>query len=350
MNKEKSRTFTKLLRSSVHLFLCIIGLFLVVNPSVAAAKDAKAQKSEAIKSSKKNRNSKKTKKDDTKASKKPEIIIFDTQEPADELPPQPSEQVEPAPSETPTDNTTTDATPELASTAAPEESTKTDKGYRISVGPLLGIRTMKMQGNRSAYEHNAPFYMGGMVDGELRLHRFSRFDGELWLQADAGYGSTIGGFGHEDLANRSTAMAFVSGQFLLKRNFGEDWDMHFGLGMQALSLTVEPNKTYTGHRYIGPQIGIQARRWFDNRRLSLGTELYALPVLWMNQSTQTNDAQSFGFRAGAELGWSPGQASWALRLRYRFQRYRSQFPLAIEGSRGAVSEDNQHLLMLMLSY
>lgn len=231
-----------------------------------------------------------------------------------------------------------------------ETITTQKRGYRLSVGPFLGVRTMTMEGDRSSYEHNAPFYMGGMLDAELRLLHLPGALGELWLQADAGYGRTIGGFGHADLANRSTALAFLSGQLLLKRSLSDVWDLQVGLGMQALSLTVEPNATYTGHRYVGPQFGVDARRWFDNRGLYLGVELYALPVLWVNQSHETNDMQSFGFRTGAELGWSPGNSDWTLRLRYRFQRFRSQFPLAREGSRGAISEDNQHLLMLMLSY
>lgn len=359
MNKEKNHGFTALLPDSVQLIFCIVAFLIAVNPTFVEAKETQAQKpaaTKAVKKTNKNQNSKKIAKKDSKKAAE------DTQEPVHSLFPEnetPEMLEKPAPQINDTnvsqqavspkvDELTTDAASEAAST--PTNTTKKERGYRISAGPLLGVRTMKMQGNRNAYEHNAPFYMGGMVDGELRLHNFSSFNGELWLQADAGYGTTIGGFGHADLANLSTDMAFLSGQFLLKRNFGDDWDMQFGLGMQALSLTVEPNRTYTGHRYIGPQIGINARRWFDNHRLSLGTELYALPVLWVNQSSQTDNAQSFGFRAGAELGWSPGEGSWALRLRYRFQRYRSQFPLASEGSRGAISEDNQHLLILMLSY
>ncbi|MBA2664762.1 MAG: hypothetical protein H0U74_20915 [Bradymonadaceae bacterium] len=238
-----------------------------------------------------------------------------------------------------------------ANEASPSASPQAEgRRLRISAGPLLGVRSMRLEGDRSSIEHNAPFYIGAMIDLELRLHRFASFDGELGLRTDAGFGRTIGAFGHVELANRQTTMTFVSSKLSLERPLGQVWDLNVGMGMHATSFTVEPNRIYTGHRYIGPQFGVAARRWFDNRRLFVGAGVDALPVAWVNHSSESADAQSFGVRLDSEMGWTSGDSGWNVLLRYRFQRFRTQFPLASQGSRGALSEDNQHILFLSIGY
>lgn len=238
--------------------------------------------------------------------------------------------------------------PDITGPAHGEEA-NASRRWRLTAGPLVAMRSMSQGGDRNEFDHDAPFYMGAQLSAALELYHLSSSDAVVFLTGEAGFGRTIGAYGNAHLANRSTMLTFGTAQLVLRRPAGTDWELDFGLGVQATSTTVEQNPTYTGHRYFGLIAGGTARRYFQDRQYFAAGELYALPVLSVNLSHEAPEAQSFGLRAGLQLGWTSPNG-WQSTLGYRFQRFRSQFPLSAQGSRGAVSEDDHHIFMLSIGY
>jgi hypothetical protein len=218
---------------------------------------------------------------------------------------------------------------------------------------------MTFEGDGGTIEHRPRPYRGGRLSAEFQLFEFDDPDLALTLEGDLAYASAR----NQKLAPRGgpkPRTRFVSGggRLMAYRSIGADLGLGLGVGFQSTSITIEPNRTYTGHRYWSADATIRLRWYVLDDRLSMGLEGAIYPVFATNNSNDAHGpSTSFGVRSGAELAWAPFARArrsvhrgWRLVVDYRYQRFRSQFPTSPIGLRGGISLDRQHRIGLSIGY
>ena len=231
--------------------------------------------------------------------------------------------------------------------------------FRMALGPLSALRKMTFEGNEETVTHAPQPYIGGAIALAGTLWRDAELRASLEFDFEVGYGVAK----NRKLDDGSgptpvTELTYGHGRVFLNRRLGSDFKIGVGTGLRASSVVVQPNPIYTGHRYVAADTAA-GLHWFGlSEKLDVSAEVGAAPVFALDNSDSGHgEGTAFGARAQAQLRWAPAlEASDAdlrnLRLlfRYRFQRFRSQFPLSFLGSNGAVSVDNQHILAVMVEY
>lgn len=233
---------------------------------------------------------------------------------------------------------------------------------RVALGPLTSLRSMNFEGDRDRIQHDPRPYVGGSFMLTTRLLHLEALGAYLMFDAEVGYGVTRNRRLLPDDPPRpdapTTELTYGGARLILHRQVARTLVLGLGLGLQATSYTVQPNDTYTGHRYAAADLSVRARWFLLQEVLSAGLDLAAYPVFAVDNSGGAHGpAKAFGMRLQTDLSWRPfsGAASPAARglaliPRYRYQRYRTQFPVSPLGSRGGISVDNQHLFGLLVGY
>lgn len=232
--------------------------------------------------------------------------------------------------------------------------------FRISVGPLSAIRSMKFEGDDTTVLHQPHPYVGGTMSMSGAAWKHPKLDIFLSYTLDVGYGIAKNRK-FDPLQNGSTPiteMSYGGARLFIDRRLAKDLYAGIGGGIQATSVIVQPNSLYTGHRYLGGETALRFR-WHglaDTVIFGAGASIY--PVFALDNSDDGHGrGTAFGARLESELAWriAPGAQDENLRhlnlvIRYRFERYRSQFPNSPVGSRGGISVDNLNVAGLLIQY
>jgi len=231
--------------------------------------------------------------------------------------------------------------------------------FRIALGPLSALRRMTFEGNEREVVHTPQPYFGGAVTITGTVWRDADLGASLGYDLDLGYGvAKNANFAADAAPTPVTEISYGTGRMLLNRRLGGDFQLGIGAGMRAASVVVQPNPIYTGHRYLAADLSFRVR-WFgiaDN--LMLAGEVGTSPVFALDNSDAGHgEGSAFGARVQTQLRWAPAPESSNAELRnlrvlfrYRYERFRSQFPVSFLGTNGAHSVDNQHIAALMLEY
>ena len=253
------------------------------------------------------------------------------------------------------------ASPGYAQQAEPPETSTVIEpaGVDVWIGPLVVSRSMQMQVDAAEVGHDPGVYIGGAVRLSVELLEFDAADTSFRFDGEFGYAASKNGAVAAEL-NRApvTEWTTASARATVRRPLGDALVLDVGLGVHASSFIVEPNLTYTGHRYVAAEL--RAGLGWAGRSSSWAFEadMSAYPVLSVNQSSGAyGESSAFGARLGAQVGYNVfqmpstgGYAGGRLSLRYDFTRFRSQFPEERISIGGGVSEDDMHAVTLMFGY
>lgn len=231
--------------------------------------------------------------------------------------------------------------------------------FRLAIGPLSALRRMTFEGNERTVVHAPRPYFGGTVSVSGTVWRDDHLGASLSYDLEGGYGVARNAeFEVGNDARPVTEMSYGTGHLLLNRRLGGDVLVGVGGGVRAASVITRPNPVYTGHRYLAADTSIRLR-WFGLAdHASVTVDIGTSPVFALdNSSTGHGDGSAFGARAETQVRWTPvpnassvGVRNLQLLVRYRYQRFRSQFPESFLGTDGAVSVDNQHIANVLIAY
>lgn len=257
-------------------------------------------------------------------------------------------------SETAAENEQSDVdVPELEAPAG------TTSPFRLALGPMGATRTMDFEGSSETISHRPPPYVGGRVEASGTLSRFEELGATLQLDTDLGYGvAKSDGALAPTRDALSTELMTAGVRLFLLRELANRLHAGFGAGVQATSVIVQPNPTYTGHRYIAAETGLRVQWRALPGLLTVVADAAAHPVFTTDNSDGAHGpGRAFGGRASGEFVWhlapaatDSGLRKFRLVVAYRYQRYRSQFPRSSAGTGGAVGIDNQHIAALLFEY
>lgn len=247
------------------------------------------------------------------------------------------------------------AGPEAA--PAGEADAEAAAGVRLTLGPLAASRSMEFIGESAQFRHEPGVFIGAGADAAVDLWTIDALDATLELDASVGWATAESTRVYGDL-RRAPITELTTGSALLgvRRTLSPDASVRLSSGVHVLSVTVEPNQTYTGHRYISVPLVAHARYWPADAAWSLAAEGGLHPTVAVNQSNgKYGDGDAFGVHGAAEAGYTvfrqpatEGFRGGRLLLRYQYSRYRSQFPQERLGNDGGVSEDTTHRASLLL--
>lgn len=230
--------------------------------------------------------------------------------------------------------------------------------FRVNLGPLFALRSMTLEGSDDEITHSPQPYAGLQFGASGTLARFPKLDASLQFDAELGYGASKNRELVPGQAAPITELTFGGIRFFAIRRLGNRISAGLGAGFQATSVIVQPNTVYTGHRYLAGDASLRVDWLPPAKWLSLTGELGAYPVFATDNSDSAHgEASSFGGRFSLEGAWNiaPDASSLSLKglrvlTRYRYQRYRSTFPLSPLGEAGAHSVDNIHVFTVLIDY
>ncbi|MEM1349071.1 MAG: hypothetical protein AAGI01_10980 [Myxococcota bacterium] len=232
---------------------------------------------------------------------------------------------------------------------------------RVGVGASASLRslfvnTSELGSDPAYFEHTPPPYLGGMLDVQIRLGRFADGRGAIGLWFEGRYGATrdaseLPAVGRTPLTDHTLGL----GALTLARKLRPNTELRVDLGVQGTSFIItDPNPIYTGHRYLTALAGVSLTQTLGGV-VPLTLRAMSLPNIATNESGGAGGgAQTFGVRAGADLGvylMRTSDSALDLTLRYDYQRFRTQYRDNTRyGENGGVTEDDQHLLSVLLCY
>lgn len=232
-------------------------------------------------------------------------------------------------------------------------------GVDVWIGPLVVSRSMQMTVDAAEVRHEPNVYVGGTLRLSAELYEFDSTDASLRLDGELGYGATK----NQEVAaelNRQpvTEWTAASARATVRRPITDALALDVGLGVYANSFIIEPNLTYTGHRYLAGELRAGLDWQKPSSSWAWAADVSAYPVLSVNQSNGAyGDSSAFGARVGAQVGYNVfempstgGYAGGRVSLRYDFTRFRSQFPEERISIGGGVSEDDMQAVTLMFGY
>lgn len=227
--------------------------------------------------------------------------------------------------------------------------------FRLEFGPTTGTRAMTFEGTLRTVEHRPFAFTGVDASATATLATLSSIDGFLVAELDGGYAVTAARLEPDGPQLRSEYSTLGLRSWIVRRT-GETTAVGLGPGFRASSVVLQPNPTYTGHRYLAASVGLRTRWRPAGGRLTLGLEVDALPVVATDVSDGGHGpARAFGVRATPSADWriAPASRNDLLRrlhfaLDYRYERFRTQLPEAPLGTHGGVSADNLHFVTLAL--
>ncbi len=230
---------------------------------------------------------------------------------------------------------------------------------RVTLGPFVAMRSMTFEGDARTITHRPQPYRGAALSAAFRLAEVDQLDLALLAEGELEYGAAR----NRELNPRGgpsprTELAVVGGQLTVHRTISSTLGLGIGLGFQSTSVTIEPNRRYTGHQYLSVDVGAELRGYAFQDHLSYALEAGVLPVVATDNSNDTHGpSSSFGARGALEAAWVPFadarpriKRGWRLVARYRYQRFRSQFPVSPIGLQGGISVDRQHRVALSIGY
>jgi hypothetical protein len=232
-------------------------------------------------------------------------------------------------------------------------------GVAVAVGPLIVSRTMQMRVGAETHSHEPGPYFGGTARLSVELADLDSIDANLLLEGEGGYATARNANTAPELRRQPiTEWSFVDARLTVERFLSEAVALRVGLGAYVNSVIVEPNLTYTGHRYIAADMRL-GLGWQDpGSDWTAWADLSAHPVLSVDQSSGANgQGSAFGARGGAQIGYNIATVESTdtyvggrVMVRYDYTRFRTQFPEGRVALDGGVSEDDAHALTLMLGY
>lgn len=243
----------------------------------------------------------------------------------------------------------------------PEPPTSEAEGQvELRVGPLLSTRSLTINAPGQTVEHKPSTMVGGQGSLDIFFLRFLAIDALVGLSFDGSYASGV----NQDVSPERgreliSEMVVGAGAFSLVRQVSPSFLFETAVGLQATSVTVEQNLSYTGHRYISALVRLGARKTMLNDRVILGAQVEILPGLSTNESNQTDtDLSAFGVEADAYLGINILRGEDALRLSqmslllgYTLRRFSSTYTGQTRFGEGEFeATDTQNTLHLALSY
>lgn len=211
----------------------------------------------------------------------------------------------------------------------------------VSAGAMAGQRTFRLESDSVLVDQQVPL-LGGAL--ELRAAK-GLGEGHLQLGVDADLAWAPFGIAFDDPALGAGILSgdFVRGGGALRVAWAPIDVLYLGarVGADVLSITMDPNTTYTGHRYIwgrgGAELGVM-----PIEALTIAAQASALPVL---QAVTSGDAYGagdsglafeFGGRADVAL-----ESGLVVRLSYRY----TPLDLSYQAD-AATSSDRLHTGML----
>lgn len=231
-------------------------------------------------------------------------------------------------------------------------------GFTLGLGALSTLRRMTFAGTDHTIRHQPGIYLGGALKASQLVLTFDTLKSHLLVEAEGGYGSAKNADVEPALGRPLTtehAYLLVLGMF--EQPIHRDVDLRLGLGLSALSFTVEQNPQYTGHRYIALAASFGANYWLS-KKVHAGGSLVFYPGISTNQSSgDYGAARSFGGRAEAHISWRFLQpeppdlfASAQIGTRYALTRYQTTMPETQVLGDLAATADTSHTLTITLSY
>ncbi|MFW6057959.1 MAG: hypothetical protein ACOC9W_03790 [Persicimonas sp.] len=229
----------------------------------------------------------------------------------------------------------------------------------VALGPLVMSRSLEMSLESRTTTHKPQLYVGGTLRIGAELYRVDASGARLAVEAEGGYAA---GRNNEEAAELDrapvTEASFLHTRLNMRRPLGQTLALDVGLGLAIDSFIVEPNLSYTGHRYIAGELRAGLGWRASAGGWSASADISALPALSVDQSGGAHgDGSAFGARLGAQVGFEvlsvptdEGYRGGQVLVRYDYSRFRTQFPEARLGLNDGVSLDQAHALVLMFGY
>ncbi len=231
-------------------------------------------------------------------------------------------------------------------------------GFTLTLGGLATLRRMEFAGTDHRIAHQPGLYLGGVIGAVQQLWMLKKSKSHVLLEAEGGFGSAKNGSVEPALGRALTtehAYLLVLGVF--EKPIHPTVDLRLGLGLSALSYTVESNPEYTGHRYLSLAASFGAAYWMSTKT-KIGANIVFLPGLSTNQSAGGyGSARSFGGRFEPYISWRFLQpeppdrfGSAEFGVRYSYARFQTSMPETQALGDLARTSDAAHTLTLGVSY
>ncbi len=252
-----------------------------------------------------------------------------------------------------------EGTADHAEASVEREVTSEPAGVDVAVGPMLMSRSLEMSLESRTTTHEPQLYVGGALRIRAELYEFDASGARLAVEAEGGYAAGRNTEEAAELDRRpSTEASFLHTRLNMRRSLSQTLTLDVGLGLAIDSFIVEPNLSYTGHRYIAGELRAGLGWRASAGGWSASADISALPALSVDQSGGAHgDGSAFGARLGSQVGFDvlsvptdEGYRGGQLLVRYDYSRFRTQFPEARLGLNDGVSLDQAHALVLMFGY
>lgn len=226
-------------------------------------------------------------------------------------------------------------------------SSALDKGIRLQLGLLAGKRDLKLTSD-SGFEltHGSPFVgFGGRVDFVLA---------QMGTDAAIG-GGVLGGYApfttiFAENETYPSQYARLGLELRYLKAFSETLLISVFGGGEAMSITIDQNANYTGHRYMMARVGAGAMYQVGPVLLEFGAAL--LPVFGVN-----NSAGAYGEVEGLTLGIEPMAGltfglskDLSVTLRYSGEIFSAKYPEPKLPIQAAKSTDIVHSGLIAIGY
>lgn len=222
-----------------------------------------------------------------------------------------------------------------------------ERGIRLQLGLLAGKRDLKLTSD-SGFEltHGSPFVgFGGRVDAVFAQ-----------LGSDAALGaSLLGGYApfttiFAENETYPSQYARLGAELRYLKAFSETFLVNVFGGGEAMSITIDQNANYTGHRYVMARLGAGIIYQAGPVLLEIGGAL--LPVFGVN-----NSSGAYGEVPGLSLGFEPMAGltfglseDLSVSLRYSGQIFSAKYPEPQLPIDAAKSFDLIHSGVLSIGY
>lgn len=222
-----------------------------------------------------------------------------------------------------------------------------ERGFRLQLGLLAGKRDLKMTSD-SGFEltHGSPFVgFGGRIDAV-----FAQLGTDAAIGAGVlgGYAPFTTIFAENETYPSQYARLGVELRYL--KAFSETFLVNVFGGGEAMSITIDQNRNYTGHRYVMARLGAGLMYQVGPVLLDLGGAL--LPVFGVN-----NSAGAYGEVPGLTLGFEPMAGltfgltdDLSVSLRYSGQIFSANYPEPVLPIQAAKSFDIIHSGVISIGY
>jgi len=240
---------------------------------------------------------------------------------------------------------------------APNGETTRIPAFQLTVGPLTHLRGVDVRAaDAPITQHSAP--MGGVaVSVRTLLVWIPDLDARLECEGDVrhatGRSRPLSGLASTPRIRHTQG----AGRLRLNRPLGSGLSTGLTMGVAAESWVLQPNPSYTGHRYVGGEFGWSIRYEFPRRPLEVAARISGLPIVEADSSGgRHGQGTAFGGRLNLRGTWRPfagensGRSDLLIHARLEGTRYRGRFPASAFDPAGATIVDRSASFTVGVGY